>query len=80
MITRVVDQQGNVLHDCGREGCEVSWDGYATRPHVVDVPDAANPNGPAVKRRVAAGDELPGRADPDPALYDVAGGRARLKR
>lgn len=27
MITRVLDQGGNVLHDCEREGCEVSWDG-----------------------------------------------------
>lgn len=27
-ITRVLDRQGNVIHDCAAAGCSVSWDGY----------------------------------------------------
>lgn len=27
-ITKVLDADGNVLHDCRATGCEVSWDGY----------------------------------------------------
>ena len=28
MVTRVLDAEGNTLHDCAAAGCEVSWDGY----------------------------------------------------
>jgi hypothetical protein len=28
MITRVLNEQGVVLHDCALVGCESSWDGY----------------------------------------------------
>lgn len=25
-ITKVVDEQGNILHDCIEAGCDTSWD------------------------------------------------------
>lgn len=28
-ITRVLDERGDLAHDCLQLGCEVSWDGYS---------------------------------------------------
>jgi hypothetical protein len=76
MVTTVVDEDGQVLHDCAREGCSLSWDGYVLAPaaYAADVP-APQPPLPADDK---AGAPAAGRADPDPDLWAVKGTTATL--
>lgn len=79
MITRVLDERGQVLHDCEREGCAVAWDGTAIENLSVEIlyPDAASrpPNAVGVK----VGEKLPGAQAPDPTRWTISGTTARLK-
>lgn len=69
-VTRVLDANGNVLHDCTVLGCYVSWDGYALQ-------DQTTPTPGAVLTTVKAGTQLPGAATPNPSLWKVNGNVAQ---
>lgn len=62
MITRVLDRDGNVIHDCAELGCETSWDGYTIL---------------RAGGELKQGDPLDGRTDPDPDAWAVTGSQAR---
>jgi hypothetical protein len=60
-IDTVLDEEGNVLHDCREAGCEVSWDGYsfATGERLEGAADPGeewDTSRPGVARRKPASD------------------------
>lgn len=76
MVTRVLDADGAVLHDCTSQGCVVSWDGYAITDQL-----AASANPPSLGAvTVKAGQLMPGAAPVDLSAWSVAGNTATARR
>ncbi len=79
VITQVYDDAGNLTHDCEREKCEVSWDGFALHDGlpIEATIDTSVPFVPTATLK--KGDPVPNHVDPDPALWDVVGSTAKLR-
>lgn len=78
MITRVLDSDGTVLHDCNEVGCTVSWDGIALQAHTAEQVNAADSDPGSSHAAVAAGEAMPGGGDVDTSRYIVRGKTAQL--
>jgi hypothetical protein len=78
MVTRVLNEQNEVLHDCDQLGCLISWDGIALRDVTPAdlVPYGTTP--PAVLKFVAKGGQVPGAQPPDITKFTVKGQVAKL--
>lgn len=78
-ITTVYNAAGELVHDCGELGCEVSWDGYVLADgYVQEAPDPANP-GATIATPLKVGDRVQGATDPG-SRWDVSTpGTARRK-
>jgi hypothetical protein len=80
MILKVLDVQGQVIHDCRKDGCTASWDGYAIKSGL-KITGQVDVLGQSVADvTLALGAPLPGRGDPDASVWAVANGVARLKQ
>jgi hypothetical protein len=78
-ITKTLDADGNVLHDCKEAGCTVSLDGYVLAPgYLAELPDPVN-LGEVTRSPLAQGARVPNAKDPG-KRWDVATpGVARLR-
>jgi hypothetical protein len=74
-ITKVVDEEGRVLHDCDEAGCDVSWDGRRRGSHrrvrnAPTIPDHVEDQGDGsavIPTAAAVGAEAVGYADEIPS-------------
>jgi hypothetical protein len=79
MITKVFNEQGQLVHDCKESGCDVSWDGFVILPHVWNRAGHTDPETGEDYHGLKEGDAVPGREDPGDEWDTSKSGVARLK-
>lgn len=79
MITKVLDETGNVIHDCVDQGCDVSWDGFALRDLSAEELYPSGKPLPVGALPVKKGVEVPNAEAPNAGKWEVRGSIAVLK-
>lgn len=79
MITRVLDTNGEVLHDCIQSGCTVSWDGFALRDLAAEEVYPDEKSRPAIAAGVGVGKQVPGASAVDIERWTIRDRTAILR-
>jgi hypothetical protein len=75
MVTQVIDDAGQLVHDCTADGCLLSWDGFVLAAGAYSV-EAGELGGSIPQGGFHNGDAGDGRADPDGTVWSINAGTA----
>lgn len=80
MITLVLDESGRIVHDCERDGCSVSWDGFILDEATYRQQQQLAGDDPKPGEDLSKGKPVRNRDVSEMERFNVRGNTAQLKR